>query len=83
MHKIVVSERSDVLTRFSRFYNWLKMKKEYSALISKSTERKLPSKTSTKGARNESKMNLKPLRVTAGGGSHPPADAKLRVSLCI
>ena len=36
VHKIIVNERSDVLTRFSRISNWHKMKnvlQEYSALI--------------------------------------------------
>lgn len=66
VHRIIVSERSDVLTRFSQFSNWYKMKKcaaRIFRLNSKSTERQLASKTSAKGARNESRVNLEPLRV--------------------
>ena len=60
------TESSDVLTRFSRFSNWFKMKKCVARIFrlnSKSTERQLVSKTSAKGARNESRVNLEPLRV--------------------
>ncbi|XP_044182748.1 uncharacterized protein LOC122963378 [Acropora millepora] len=66
VHRIIVSERSDVLTRFSRFSNWYKMKKCVARIFrlnSKSTERQLALKTSAKGARNESRVNLEPLRV--------------------
>ncbi|XP_029183335.2 uncharacterized protein LOC114951290 [Acropora millepora] len=66
VHRIIVSKRSDVLMRFSRFPNWNKMKKCVARIFhlnSKSTERQLASKTSAKGARNESRVNLEPLRV--------------------